>query len=146
MYTTDVYRLAISPYYRNLTFGLLVFFSLFGLGLLIAVARSHEGGFPGLPMAVFFCAATAWNWYVTLTMPHEIRFESTNRIRFRALARTTTLNVESLRSIKPLGGGGGIYVLEHDGGKLWLLSQFTGFHEVITRIRAVHPGMEVRGI
>jgi hypothetical protein len=136
----------MSPYYRNLTFGLLVFFSLFGLGLLIAVARSQEGGFPGLPMAVFFCAATAWNWYVTLTMPHEIRFESTNRIRFRALARTTTLNVESLRSIKPLGGGGGIYVLQHDGGKLWLLSQFTGFHEVITRIRAVHPGMEVHGI
>jgi hypothetical protein len=145
MYTTDVYRLAIPPFYRNLAFGHLTFFSLFGVGLLMAAARRPEAALPGLPLAVSLCAATAWNWYVLLTMPYEIRFESSDRIRFTALARTTALNVISLRSIRPLGGGG-IYVLRHEGGKIWLIAQFTGFHEVITRIRAVHPDMEVHGI
>jgi hypothetical protein len=146
MYTTDVYRLAVRPFHWNLAFGFLTLFSLFGVGLVVVAVRSSAAELPGLPMAVLFCAAMAWNWYVLLTMPYEIRFESADRIIFRALARTTTVNVESLRSIKPLAGGGGIYVVRHDNGKIRLLAQFTGFHEVVTRIKAVHPGVEVVGI
>ena len=74
---------------------------------------------------------------------------SSGRISSDPVNSQDTLNASEIRSIKPYGGGfgsGPLFILRHDGGKVRLVAQFTGFHEVVTRIKAAHPGIEVIGI
>jgi hypothetical protein len=123
----------------------MVAMSLVGLGLIVAALRGTPEGPPAF-VAVLWCAALAWNWNVLLRIPYEIRFESADAISFVALARTTQLLATDIRSIKPYGTGSGLYVLRHNGGKIRLVPQFTGFHEVISRVKAANPQLEVVGI
>jgi hypothetical protein len=53
--------------------------------------------------------------------------------------------VTDIRSIKPYDAGAAVYVLRHATGKTWLVSQFTRFREVISRIKAANPQLEVAG-
>jgi hypothetical protein len=139
------YRLTLPTAYRFLVFGVMTLMSLVGFGIVVSAIRGSSQG-PPLPFALLWCGAVAWNWYVLLGVPYEIRFDSDNRISFVSLARTTTLTASDIRSIKPYGGGVGFYVLRHDGGKIRLLSQFTGFHEVVSRIKRANPRFETVGI
>jgi hypothetical protein len=143
--SSNVYRLALSPAYRYFVFGVMVTMSLVGLGLIVATLRGTSEGPPAF-VAVVWCVVLAWNWNVLLRIPYEIRFELTDVISFVALARTTELLPTDIRSIKPYGAGGGFYVLRHNGGKIRLIPQFTGFHEVISRVKALNPQLEVVGI
>ncbi len=36
--------------------------------------------------------------------------------------------------------------IRHTGGKLLLLSGFTGFHEFLTELRRANPNIEMRGV
>ena len=60
-----------------------------------------------------------------------------------ALRRTTTVSAAELHSIKPYRGGGGLYVIHHERGKIRLLAQVTGLHEVISSIKTANPNFEV---
>jgi hypothetical protein len=141
----DSYRLAVSPAYRLLVFGVMLVMSLFGAGMIVSAVRGTSEDLP-LLVVVLWCSALVWNWHVLLGIPYEIRFETANRISFVSLARTVTLSTADLRSIKPYGGAVGFYLLRHDGGKIRLLSQFTGFHEIVSRIKAANPNFDIVGI
>ena len=145
MASTDVYKLALPTAVKYFAVGVMAMLSLFGIGMIVWAVRGMLEG-PPLPFLVLWCAALAWNWYVFLGLPHEIRFESADRVSFVALARTATLRVTDIDSIKPYWAGGGLYVLRHTGGTIRLLAQFTGFHEVISRIKAANPRFETVGI
>jgi hypothetical protein len=142
--STDVYRLAISTGYKVLVFATMIGFSLVGLTMIVLALRSHDPGM--FPFAVVFCAALVWNWHVLLGIPYEIRFEGPGQISFVALRRTTRVSADELHSIKPYRGGGGLYVIRHERGKIRLLAQITGLHEVISRIKTANPNFEVVGI
>ena len=88
----------------------------------------------------------AWNWYVFLGIPYEIRFDGPHRLSFLSLRNTRTVSAEELQSIEPIRGGSGFYMLRYDGGRIRLLSQFTGFHEVISKMKAANPNFKVVGI
>ena len=118
--------------------------SLTGLLLLVFAVRDSAG--PSVFIVVAWCAVLAWNWNVLLRIPYEIRFESTDRIAFVALAGTTEVSLSDVQSIKPYGAGGGLYILRHTRGKIQLLSQFTGLHEVISRLKAANPQLTIVGI
>jgi hypothetical protein len=141
----DVYRLTLRPVYRLFVFGVMAVMSLAGLWLVVSAARGSSEG-PPVFVAVLWCGALAWNWNVLLRIPYEIRFESANAISFVALAGTSEVLATDIRSIKPYGAGGGLYVLRHNGGKIRVVPQFTGFHEVIARMKAANPRVEVVGI
>ena len=143
MAVSDVYRLAMPMSYRFLVFGVMTLLSVTGV---ILIWSSFRGAGPPLPVLVLWCAVLVWNWHVVLGIPYEIRFEPAEQVSFVALGRTSTVAVADLRSIKPVGGGGGFYVLRHSAGKIRLVAQFTGFHEVISRIRTANPTFETIGI
>jgi hypothetical protein len=148
MVSTNVYRLHFPLLQRIIVFGTMGIMSLVGVGLIVAATLNRLGGTP-VPVLLLWLAAVGWNWFVLLGIPYEIRFESADRVSFKALARTATVNASEIQSIKPYGGGfgsGPLFILRHDGGKIRLVAQFTGFHEVISRIKAAHPGIEVIGI
>ena len=144
MDSRDVYRLAVPVSYRIFVFGLMAVMSLAGLLLVVFAVRDSAG--PSVFIVVAWCAVLAWNWNVLLRIPYEIRFESADAIAFVALAGTTAVRVTDIRSIKPYGAAGGLYILRHTRGKIRLLSQFTGFHEVISRIKAANPQLTIVGI
>ena len=145
MASTDVYKLALPTAYKYLVLGVMSMLSLVGIGMIVSAVRGAPEG-PPLPFLVVWCAVLAWNWHVLLGIPYEIRFETADRVSFVGLARTTTLTVSEIDSIKPYGAGGGFYVLRHTGGKIRLVGQFTGFHEVISRMKAANPRFETVGI
>ena len=145
MSPTDVYRLALPTGYRVLVVTTMVVLSLIGVGMLVMALTSGERSVH-LPLIVFWCAALAWNWYVLLGMPYEIRFDAPGLLSFVSLRGTTSLPAAKLHSLKPYRGGGGVYVLCHEGGKIRLIAQITGFHEAIIRIKAANPHFEVVGI
>jgi hypothetical protein len=99
-----------------------------------------------LPLIVFLCAAMGWNWHILLGVPYEIRFDTPDQLSFVALRGTTRLSAAQLHSIRPYRGGGGFYVLCHEDGKIRMFTQITGFHEVLTRIKAANPSFDVLGI
>jgi hypothetical protein len=139
-----VYRLALPAWHRVMPFVVMAVMSIFGIAILAAVLWGGDPG-PHLVFFVFWWIALFWNWYVLLGIPYEIRFDTSDRISFIATVRSTTMSATDIRSIK-LSRVGGFYILRHAGGKLRLISQFTGFHEVISRIKAVNPSVEVVGI
>ena len=145
MSPTDVYRLAMPIGYRVLVVTTMLVLSLTGVGMLVMALTSGLRS-AHLPLTVFWCVALAWNWYILLGIPYEIRFEAPGVLSFVSLRGTTSLPVAKLHSLKPYRGGGGIYVLCHEGGKIRLIAQMTGFHEAISRIKAASPGFEVVGI
>ena len=145
---TNVYQLHFPLLQRIIVFGTMGIMSVVGVGLILAATLNRLGGMP-VPFLLFWLGALGWNWYVLLGIPYEIRFESAERISFKALARTVTLNASEIRSIKLYGGGfgnGPLLILRHDGGKIRLVAQFTGFHEVVSRLKTAHPRIEVVGI
>lgn len=145
MVSTDVYRLAVPMPYRVFVFGMMVMMSLVGVGFLMSALRTDPSD-PRLTVILLSCGILVWNWIILLTIPHEIRFDSFDRVSFHSLARTLTLRAADIRSIKPYGIGGGFYLLRHNSGKIRLITQFTGFHEVVSRIKAANPMVEIIGI
>jgi hypothetical protein len=140
-----VYKLAISNTSRAAVVGLLAVTSIACVVLIVLALRNADPA--RVPFIGLLCAATIWNWHVLLGIPYEIRFEARDRISFVALRGTTTIPAAALWSIKPYRGGGGFYVIRYEGGgKIRLLAQFSGFHEVITRLKAENPRLEVVGI
>jgi hypothetical protein len=121
----------------------MILMSLFGIGLIVSALLGSKD--PPLIVVALWCGVLAWNWYVLLTIPYEIRFDSGSRLSFRSLARTLTVSPLAIRSIKPYGGAVGFFILRHDGGKIRLLSQFTGFHEIISRIKTENPDIQIVG-
>jgi len=142
---SDVYKLAVSRGYTFFVFGIMGVMSALGVGLFVGAFRGSPDG-PPIIVVVLWCVVLAWNWTVLLGLPYQIRFESADQLSFVSLARTTTLAPSEILSLKPLGMGGGFYVLRHNGGTIWILVQFTGFHEIVSRIKAANPRFEVVGI
>jgi len=127
----DVFKLVVPRGYTLFVFGIMGVMSAVGVGLLVSAARGLSDG-PPIIVVMLWCAALAWNWIVLLGIPYQIRMESADRLSFVSLARTTTLAPSEILSLKPLGMGGGFYVLRHNGGRIWLLVQFTGFHKIVS--------------
>ena len=129
--------------HRVLVIAGMVAMSLFGLVLLVMTLSSSGAWFLFMLM---WCAALWWNWSIVLGIPYEIRFDAPGRVSFVALRGTTSLSAAQLHSLKPYGGGVGFYLLRHQGGKIRMIAQITGFHEAIARIKTANPSFEVVGI
>ena len=145
MSSTDVYRLAVPTGQVVLTLTVLGLFSLFIAGMLVWALVTGEGGMH-IPLMVFVCAGSGWKWYVLLGIPDKIRFHEPDELSFVSLRGATTLSIATLHSVTPYRRGGGFYVLRHADGKIRLFTQITGFHEAISRIKAVNRNFEVVGI
>jgi len=124
---------------------------------------------PGIifvPISVFLFTASFWNvgrnpppWFVGLfplfgiaaiylqlaLIPYRIRWREDGAIDFVAWARTRTVRLEDLVSIKPDTSQVGFLRFKHRKGSFRLFPQFDGFHEFLTRVKTANPGIEMRG-
>jgi hypothetical protein len=107
-------------------------------------AQATDAGPPGFILLPWLLIM-GWNWWVVLTLPHEIRLSEDGRIAFVSVLRTVTVGVPDLLSIRPIAFSTGFYTIRHRGGRLRVLLQFDGFHDFLTRVKGMNPSLQVRG-
>ncbi len=123
-----------------------VFVAVAGIFVSITIVRHLHGakGPPALfglvPLAVLAIIVLRF-----LSLPYRITLSSDGTVEFISLLRRRTVRAEEIRSIRPQGTQFGFFVVQTDQGKITILAQFDGFHDFLSRLEALHPGVELRG-
>ncbi len=93
----------------------------------------------------FWFAVLAWIWYVHLSIPYALELTRDDLLVARSIVKTTVIPVREVISIKAAPLSLGFAKLKHEKGALRLITQMTGFYEVVYRLKALNPAVEVRG-
>jgi hypothetical protein len=141
-----VYKLYLQPGMK-LVLGL-VFIAFGGIGAAIALSPSLFQGSKGAPpplVGVLLLAILGLYLGLILCLPYRITLAEDGTVEFISVLRRRTFRAEEIKSIKPAGSQFGFLLVRTDRGKIRLLAQFDGFHDFLTRLEALRPGVELRG-
>ena len=78
-------------------------------------------------------------------VPYRIVWRENGAIDFVAWARTRSIRIDDLVSIKPDASQVGFLRIKHRRGSFRLLPQFDSFHEFLTHLKSANPNFEMRG-
>ncbi len=101
MHSTVVYRLVLPRWFLVFAFAIL---GVLTISVVVGIVTSIGGLAqlaPTLVEALGFAALVAWNWYVALTLPYEVRFEAAETVIFRSAARETRVRLATVKAIEP---------------------------------------------
>jgi hypothetical protein len=140
-----VYNLYLQPGLKLLL--VVVFVALAGAGTAIIVLPwlFHAPKAPPPLVGVIFLSVIGLNLFWLLSLPYRITLAQDGTIEFISLWRQRVVRTEEVRSIKPEGSHLGFFVVRTDHSKIRMLAQFDDFHDFLTRLQALHPGVELRG-
>jgi hypothetical protein len=125
----------------------LVFIAAAGIGIAIALSPSL---FPspkappplvGVLLLVIFGVYLVWILY----LPYQITLSQDGAVEFISVLKRRSVRAAEIRSIKPEGSKFGFLTVRTDRSKIRILAQFDGFHDFLTRLKALHPGVELKG-
>jgi hypothetical protein len=91
---------------------------------------------------VLFMCLVMFGWYQYLTMPFEITVTD-DQIEFRSILKKTTVSPKDIKSIKSFGG---VAKIKHVQGSLTLYTYMNGFHEFISTVKSLNPGIQLKGV
>ena len=131
-------------YMPGLIKALLAFFAVFSVCVPIGLLVLPPGG-PPPAVRLIFPVVLAYAWYRLMVIPHRIVIHSDQGIEFIGILQRRTVQVSQILSIRSHRSQFGFLILQHTGGKIMILSQFTGFHKLLTELEAVNPGIEFLG-
>ena len=112
--------------------------------LYVSVARPAQDSPPPV-VAVVLLIGAALFWVRQFRMPRRIILHEDGRLEFVSPVRRVVITVQDITSIKPDGTQFGYLIVRWGAGKLRLLNQFDGFHDLLARIKLVNPAVEIRG-
>ncbi|MFI5332003.1 MAG: hypothetical protein ACHQ2F_13370 [Desulfobaccales bacterium] len=140
-----VYKLYLQPGLKLLL--ILVFIALAGVGIALGLLSSliQAPKAPPPLVGVIFLVVIGLNLVWFLSLPYRITLAEDGTIEFISLWRRRTIRAEEIRSIKPAGAHLGFFMVRTESGKIRILAQFDGFYDFLTRLKAMHPGVELRG-
>ncbi len=139
-----VYKLYLQPGLKLVV--VLVFVALIGIGVAIAIpAFLHESKAPPPLAGVIFVIVILINLIWILRLPHQIILSPDGMVEFVSLLRRRVVRANDIRSIRPHGTQLGFFMVQTEQGKIRIVAQFDGFHDFLTRLKALHPGVELRG-
>ncbi len=140
-----VYKLYLQPGLKLVL--VLVFIALAGIGAAIAVLPSFIQGPKAPPplVGVIFLVVIGLNLVWVLSLPYRITCAGDGTIGFTSLWRQRTIRAEEIRSIKPEGSHLGFFTVRTASSKIRILAQFDGFYDFLSRLKAMHPNVELRG-
>lgn len=119
--------------------------TLIGIGFLYAsVVRPTLEGPPPVLVLVFLVGIALF-WGRQLRMPRRIVLHEDGRLEFLSPVRRVEITAQEITSIRPDGSQLGFLMIRWSAGKVRLLNQFDGFHDLLTRIKAANPAVEIRG-
>ena len=140
-----VYNLYLPRGTKLLLVLVLVAFSGAGVGMMSWSLLAPDPKAPPLAVGLIWLAIAAINLFYLLSIPHRITLAADGTIEFISLVRRRTLRAEEIRSIKPAGSQFGFLLVRTERSKIRIPAQFDGFHDFLTRLQALHPGVELRG-
>jgi len=144
MEETQVYKLYVQPMLKvGLALGVMAFAGIWVALLLPSLLRGAKA--PPPQVGVMFLVILFFSLWWILNLPTRITLAADGTVEFISRWRKWTMRAEAIQSIKPEGGHFGIFVVRTDRGKIRILAQFDGFHDFLTRLKARHPGVELRG-
>ncbi len=138
------YKLYLPP---SLQIILLIIHVVFvSVGAIIVIGPALFRNWTGPPWFVgfLFLAIIGGNALWVLGIPHKITFHQDETVEFTSVLRSRTIPLPEIVSIKPEGTISGFLVVRTEGSKIGLLAQFDGFHDFVTRLKAVNPLAELR--
>ena len=115
-----------------------------GLFLYLGFVRPKNDG-PPPALAAPLLVASAWLLWRQLLLPRRIVRHPDGRIEFVSPIRRVVLTPREIVSIRPDRRQFGFLVVKWGSGRLRLLNQFDGFHELLTYIESANPAVEIRG-
>lgn len=140
----QAYKLYIQPRLKvALALGFIAFAGI-GVALLLpSIIRDSQA--PPLLVGVMFLVILLFSLWWILSLPSRITLAADGTVEFISRWRQWTVRAEEIRSLKPEGSHLGFLVVRTDRGKIRILAQFDGFHDFLTRLKARHPTVELRG-
>ena len=140
-----VYPLYIQPGMKVLLGA--IFIAVAGVGVAIALAPAFLQGPKAPPRLVGLLVLIIWGLYLywILCLPYRLTLSPDGTVEFISVWRRRRVRTEEIRSIKPDSLQMGFLLVRTDQGKTRILAQFDGFHDFLTRLQALHPGVELRG-
>jgi hypothetical protein len=127
------------------SYGLLGFFSLIGIIAFFQSFRGEAGLFPAQPFLLIWLLLLAWIWYFYGRIPMAITWQDEGVLEFKSLLTTTRVPVKDIIAIKATPLTWGFIKLTHNRGSLRLICQMTGFYELLGRVKAQNPQVEIDG-
>jgi len=117
------------------------------VGTIIVVGPALFRNWTGPPwfMGFIFLAILGGNALWVLSIPHKIMFHQDETVEFISVLRRRRVPVREIVSIKPEGTTYGFLVVRTESSKIRLFAQFDGFHDFLTRLKALNPAVELRG-
>ena len=144
MEESQVYKLYIQPMLKvALALGVIAFAGI-GVALLLPSIIRGSKAPPPLVGVIFLVMLLFYLGWI-LSLPSRITLAADGTVEFISRWRQRTMRAEEIRSIKPEGSHLGFFVVRTDRGKIRILAQFDGFHDFLTRLKAQHPTVELRG-
>jgi hypothetical protein len=133
------------PFFWIGTVALLTFFFIGSVvGLL-----GQDGAAAAVPLLLLMLGALAWLWFVGLVwFSYEIRLTSDGVLAFRSVLRTIQVHAGDLVSIRPdfMDLGGATLVFRTTSRSLRAMRRMDGMLDLLTEVRAINPGLELRGV
>lgn len=80
-----------------------------------------------------------------LSLPYRITLSQDGVVEFISVLRPRTVRAQEIKSIQPDGRQVGFLLVRTDRRKIRIMAQFDGFHDFLARLKAMHPGVELRG-
>jgi len=122
---------------------LAVLTGIFWLWITIAQPPGSRGGGP-VWFGVLWLAWVLWALKRYVTMPHTIEITDDGYIKFVGTFHTTVVTPSAVVSVKAFAGQ--FVYINHSGGKILLLAQFTGFHAFLTRLKQENSQVSMNGV
>jgi hypothetical protein len=140
-----VYKLYLPPGMKLIL--VLIFIAFIGAGVSIIFIPwlDHLPKAPPPLVGVIWLAFVCFYLFWILSLPLRITLAQDGRIEFISPLKRRLVLAGEIRSIKPHGSQIGFFLVRTDRAKIRLLAQFDGFHDFLTRLESLHPGVELRG-
>ena len=139
------YKLYLPPSLKIMLSVMAVVFVSVGVMIVIGPALFRNWSGPPWFVGFLFFAIIGGNALWVLGIPHKIMLHQDGTVEFTSVLRSRRIPVREIVSIKPEGTTYGFLVVRTESSKIKLLAQFNGFHDFLTRLKAVNPLVELRG-
>jgi hypothetical protein len=111
----------------------------------LAVTTSSGRDQPPWQAVAVIPAMGAFAGYFYLRIPFEIRIHDDHMIEFRSLFRRTRLAPGEIVSVKARRWTLGYIDVRHARGTVHLVSQIGGFHDFLSTLKTLNPGVVIKG-
>ena len=125
-------------------YGLLGLVSFIGI-LAVFLGFGEEGLLPGQPFLIAWLVLLGLVWFFYGRIPVAVTWRDDEVLEFKSLMGTIRVPVKDITAVRATPLTWGFIKIMYNGGSLRLICQMTGFYELLGRVKAHNPEVEITG-